>query len=89
MAGVRCLVARLVLLSGFVGMAQRVVAQQAGSSSHMPAPSLEARVDDLDQLAGPFRMQVRTHPRNGTGRAGEDRAGVFEVARAFFNKHLR
>lgn len=49
MAGVRCLVVRLALLSGFVGMAPRVVAQQAGSSSDIPAPSLEARVKELDQ----------------------------------------
>ena len=48
---------------------------------------------NLDELAGPFRMDVRQHPKGGP-KGGEeqravDRAGVFDVARAFFSKHLR
>ena len=44
---------------------------------------------NLDELAGPFRMQVRTHPRAGTAQETVETAGVFEVARAFFAHHLR
>jgi acetyl esterase/lipase len=44
---------------------------------------------ELDELAGPFRMTVRTHPRAATERTGVDRAGVFDVARAFFVEQLR
>lgn len=44
---------------------------------------------NLDELAGPFRMTVRERPRNGQERTTEDRAGVFDVARAFFRAHLR
>lgn len=44
---------------------------------------------NLDELAGPFRMEVRTRPRGGSERTGVDRAGVFDVARAFFERHLR
>jgi acetyl esterase/lipase len=44
---------------------------------------------DLDDLAGPFRMTVRAHPRGGPERLSEDRAGVFDVARDFFRTHLR
>jgi acetyl esterase/lipase len=44
---------------------------------------------NLDELAGPFRMDVREHPRGGTERRLTDRAGVFDVAREFFKKHLR
>ena len=44
---------------------------------------------DLDEVAGPFRMDVREHPRGGTQSTRVDRAGVFDVARAFFEKHLR
>jgi acetyl esterase/lipase len=44
---------------------------------------------DLDTLAGPFRMTVRSHPRGGPERTGEHRAGVFDVARDFFRAHLR
>ncbi len=44
---------------------------------------------DLDEVAGPFRMQVREHPRGGPEVAAEDRAGVFAVAREFFGRHLR
>ena len=43
---------------------------------------------NLDDLAGPFRMEVRTRPRSGTERTAIDRAGVFQVARAFFTRHL-
>ena len=46
---------------------------------------------NLDELAGPFRMDVRQHSKGGP--KGEqrtvDRAGVFDVARTFFSKHLR
>jgi acetyl esterase/lipase len=44
---------------------------------------------DVDDVAGPFRMEVRTHPRDGSARTAIDRAGVFDVARAFFVEHLR
>jgi fermentation-respiration switch protein FrsA (DUF1100 family) len=44
---------------------------------------------NLDELAGPFRMDVREHPRGGTERGLADRVGVFDVARDFFRKHLR
>lgn len=44
---------------------------------------------NLDELAGPFRMDVLTHPKGGRETASEDRAGVFDVARAFFTKHLK
>jgi len=35
---------------------------------------------NLDELAGPFRMDVRWHPRGGTERRRTDRCGVFDVA---------
>jgi acetyl esterase/lipase len=44
---------------------------------------------DLDKNAGPFRMQVREHPRGGPESVWEERAGVFAVARDFFSRHLR
>jgi acetyl esterase/lipase len=44
---------------------------------------------NLDELAGPFRMDVREHPKGGAEQKREDRAGVFDVARAFFAKHLK
>jgi acetyl esterase/lipase len=44
---------------------------------------------DLDDAEGPFRMEVRTHARGGATRTSVDQAGAFEVARAFFTKHLR
>jgi acetyl esterase/lipase len=44
---------------------------------------------NLDELAGPFRMDVRMHPKGGSERVSVERAGVFDVARAFFAKHLR
>lgn len=44
---------------------------------------------ELDDMAGPFRMEVRTHARNGTMQTSVDQAGAFDVARAFFRKHLR
>ena len=43
---------------------------------------------DLDDLDGPFRMEVRTPDRHGTIRTSVERAGAFEVAREFFTKHL-
>ena len=48
---------------------------------------------NLDEIAGPFRMDVYEHPRGGTETHGAEsrraeRAGVFEVARDFFTKHL-
>ena len=39
---------------------------------------------DLDEVAGPFRMQVREHPRGGPERLREESGGVFAVAREFF-----
>jgi len=44
---------------------------------------------DLDEVAGPFGMDVREHPRGGPESRRTDRAGVFAVARDFFAKHLR
>ena len=44
---------------------------------------------DLDDVAGPFRMDVRQHPRGGAESRRVDRARVFDVARDFFEKHLR
>jgi len=44
---------------------------------------------DLDEAAGPFRMQVREHPRGGPESRREDRGGVFAAAREFFTRHLR
>ena len=45
--------------------------------------------NDLDELAGPFRMTGRERTRGAADRQTEDRAGVFGVARAFFQRHLR
>ena len=44
---------------------------------------------NLDELAGPFRMNVRRHPKGGREQRSVDRAGVFDTARAFFAQHLR
>jgi acetyl esterase/lipase len=44
---------------------------------------------DLDDVAGPFRMQVREHPRGGPEVERVERDGVFAVAREFFRRHLR
>jgi len=44
---------------------------------------------DLDEVAGPFRMDVREHPRGGTEARRVDRDGVFNVARQFFRRHLQ
>jgi acetyl esterase/lipase len=43
---------------------------------------------DLDEAAGPFRMDVRYHPKGGSETKSVDRAGVFDVARDFFARHL-
>ena len=44
--------------------------------------------NNLDEIAGPFRMDVRTHLAAGQERKMEDRAYIYDVARDFFNKHL-
>jgi hypothetical protein len=44
---------------------------------------------NLDELAGPFRMDVRERANNSPERTRVDRAGVFDVARAFFQQHLQ
>ena len=44
---------------------------------------------DLDDVAGPFQMQVREHPRNGPEVQRSERVGVFDAAREFFLRHLR
>lgn len=44
---------------------------------------------DLDEAAGPFRMQVREHPRGGPEAQRVETAGVFAVARDFFARHVR
>ena len=43
---------------------------------------------DLDEVAGPFRMQVRNIRAVGP-RAAEEKVGAFAAAREFFTKHLR
>jgi dienelactone hydrolase len=43
---------------------------------------------NLDELAGPFRMDVRERLSGKTEQARVDRAGVFDVARRFFQQHL-
>lgn len=43
---------------------------------------------NLDELAGPFRMDVWTHPAAGHERQGVERAGVFDIARNYFTKYL-
>lgn len=43
---------------------------------------------NLDELAGPFRMDVRTHPASGPESYSVDHAGVFDAARRFFIEHL-
>jgi acetyl esterase/lipase len=43
---------------------------------------------NLDEIAGPFRMDVYEHPKGGSESRREERAGVFGVARDFFTKHL-
>ena len=44
---------------------------------------------DLDETAGPFQMQVREHLGGGPEVRRTERAGVFDVAREFFRRHLR
>ena len=44
---------------------------------------------DLDELAGPFRMDVRERVQGKPEQMRVDRAGVFDVARAFFQQHLQ
>ncbi len=44
---------------------------------------------NLDELAGPYRMDVRTAVRGRAERTAVETAGVFDVARAFFTTHLR
>lgn len=43
---------------------------------------------NLDELAGPFHMDARTHPAGGPERQSVERAGVFDTARAYFTKYL-
>jgi len=43
---------------------------------------------NLDELAGPFRMDVRMHPAGGSEKQSVERVGVFDVARQFFTAHL-
>jgi len=44
---------------------------------------------DLDEVAGPFRMDVREHRRGASEAQRVERAGVFTVAREFFLHHLK
>jgi fermentation-respiration switch protein FrsA (DUF1100 family) len=44
---------------------------------------------DLDDVAGPCRMDVREHPCGGPEVRRVDRDGVFNVARQFFRRHLQ
>ena len=43
---------------------------------------------NLDELAGPFRMDVRDRLPGKAEQTRVDRAGVFDVARQFFQQHL-
>jgi dienelactone hydrolase len=43
---------------------------------------------NLDELAGPFRMDVREHHPGMNEVKREERANAFDVARAFFQKQL-
>jgi len=44
---------------------------------------------DLDEVAGPFRMDVRETAGGGAEVQRVERAGVFIVAREFFRRHLK
>jgi acetyl esterase/lipase len=44
---------------------------------------------DLDEVGGPFRMQVREYPRGGPEVRRLEQKGVFAVALEFFRTHLR
>jgi hypothetical protein len=44
---------------------------------------------DLDEVAGPFRMDVRETRHGGAEVQRVERAGVFAVAREFFRRHLQ
>jgi acetyl esterase/lipase len=44
---------------------------------------------NLDELAGPFRMDVRERLKGRPEQTRVDRANVFDVARAFFQHHLQ
>ena len=44
---------------------------------------------NLDDLAGPFRMDVRERLAGRPEQTRVDRQGVFDVARAFFRQHLQ
>jgi len=44
---------------------------------------------DLDEVAGPFRMDVREHPNGGSEAQRVERAGVFTAAHDFFLRHLK
>ena len=44
---------------------------------------------DLDDVAGPFQMQVREHPRGGPEVRRVERAAAFDVARDFFRRYLQ
>jgi acetyl esterase/lipase len=44
---------------------------------------------NLDELAGPFRMDVRRHPIGGPEQVSVERADVFDIAKAFFSKNLQ
>ena len=43
---------------------------------------------DLDEVAGPFQMQVREYSGRGAEVQRVERGGVFAVAREFFRRHL-
>lgn len=43
---------------------------------------------DLDEVAGPFQMQVRESRPGAPEAQRSERAGAFEVAREFFRRHL-
>jgi acetyl esterase/lipase len=43
---------------------------------------------DLDEIAGPFQMQVRESRAGAPAAERTERAGAFAVAREFFRRHL-
>jgi acetyl esterase/lipase len=85
------------LADGSVPHGQSVLLYEALKAAGRPAtlrlvdglPHTFFNRTDLDDVAGPFQMQVREF----SGGAGEsrrvERAGAFEVAREFFRRHLQ
>ena len=75
--------------AAFVGMGERQDGAQVALRLVDGLPHTFFNRSDLDETAGPFRMDVREHPRGGTEVQRIERAGVFAVAREFFRHHLQ